>query len=719
MKRKCRIWLPKQLSSADDLSHSLLFGWFVCHSSSCLDVVVAFISDESSLSNAGSKLQDVLHETNEKMPSTLRDKAAFTLLGRYDICLNVNGNSSKITKDKGVCSKAGAYGGPCRYSSLSCGCHKVDGLLEGFREESVSRHWIHLVRDSSEHRLMEFHSSSRLHHIHWNGDLVSQCDVHVVVYDIPVFGSHHFSLSFWNSPLQTEAPRKKPKWVDDLHNRQPLNDMETVVLSINCASAVKIAYKKISTQPETSSRNFSISYLISSLTWRLLATIIGSLSSLFYSLIQLFCLLSSFPIFSWVHIASRRILKNTWINFRVRSSQILYWPIFLEENDMMSICCVEHAEKAALQRHSTWSAMAVDLILGNLIGLGLLFNTETVCSWIFKFTKEFTNDILRSGCVWLMGVPAGFKLNTELAGVLGMVSLNVIQIWSTLWVFMASFIFYLIRAIAILGITFGATVSAAFVIDFITFATLHIMALHWTITLVYSHQIQALAALWRLFRGRKLNPLRQRLDSYGYTVKQHVVGSLLFTPLLLLLPTTSVFYIFFTITSTTINSICMLIEFSISVIHATPYAEIMIWLVRRERFPSGVWFELEHCGEHILESSSNNASEDRSSTDSKNLLREHNIPEKKSSSLMVSNLRSNFLSLGQILLPHYRTIFSGISASSLTTSARGVLSGERMPSKLGLDLPPPRPWMHMPLRQYWILCRNSIISSTANGEFSD
>lgn len=57
MKRKCRIWLPKQLASTDDLTHSLLFGWFRCHSSSCLDVIVAFISDESSLSNGGSKLQ--------------------------------------------------------------------------------------------------------------------------------------------------------------------------------------------------------------------------------------------------------------------------------------------------------------------------------------------------------------------------------------------------------------------------------------------------------------------------------------------------------------------------------------------------------------------------------------------------------------------------------------------------------------------------------------
>ncbi|KAL0756313.1 hypothetical protein Bca101_093981 [Brassica carinata] len=665
MKRQCRIWLPKLLTSTDDLSHSLLFGWFVLHSSSCLDVVVAFITDESFLSsNGGSSLQDVLHETNEKMPLTLRYKAAFTLLGCYDSCLSANGNAPKNATDEDL----------CRYSSLSCGCHKVDGL------GSVSSHWIHMVHDSSSER------GIRMHHIHWNGDIVFQCDVHVlldsiawtcqvIVYDPPVFGSHHFSLSFWNASPQTKAPLKKPSWVNDLHKRQPLTEMqETVILSINCAASAEIAYRKLSTQLETSSRKFSLSYLISTL--------------------------ACFPIFSWVLIASRRVLKNTWINFRIRSCQILYWPIFLQENNMTSISCVEDAEKAALQRHSTWSAMAVDLVLGNLIGLSLLFNTGDVYSWVLHFAKEFTNDILRSGCVWLMGVPAGFKLNTELAGVLGMVSLNVIQIWSTLWIFMASFIFYLIRAVAVMGITFGATVSASFVIDVITFATLHVTALHWAITLVYSHQIQALAALWRLFRGRKMNPLRQRMDSYGYTVKQHVVGSLLFTPLLLLLPTTSVFFIFFTITSTSVNSICMLIEFAVSIIHATPYAEIMIWLVRRQRFPCGVWFEIEHYKKNILNSSSD---------------RSNNSPEKKPV-LMVSNLRSNFLSIGQILLPHYTTMFSGISASSLTTSARGVLSGKRMPSKLGLDLPPPRPWMHMPLRQYWTLCHGSIFSSSRKDE---
>lgn len=113
------------------------------------------------------------------MPSTLQDKTAFTLLGSYNKCLTANGNSSKITTDKDVCSKAGAYGSPCGYSGLSCGCHKVDGLLEDFRKDSVRDYWIHIMQDSLEHRITEFHSSSRLHHIHWNGEIVSQCNVHV------------------------------------------------------------------------------------------------------------------------------------------------------------------------------------------------------------------------------------------------------------------------------------------------------------------------------------------------------------------------------------------------------------------------------------------------------------------------------------------------------------------------------------------------------------
>lgn len=134
------------------------------------------------------------------------------------------------------------------------------------------------------------------------------------------------------------------------------------------------------------------------------------------------------------------------------------------------------------------------------MGITLWFVAEPARIWVSNFAHDFTNDWLRTGCVWLMGNPAGFKLNTELAGVLGMVSLNAIQIWSTLWAFMGFLLVGFTKGLALCGIIFGSTSAAALITDMISLVTMHVLALHLFLSLLYSTQIQALAALWRLFR---------------------------------------------------------------------------------------------------------------------------------------------------------------------------------------------------------------------------
>ena len=117
---------------------------------------------------------------------------------------------------------------------------------------------------------------------------------------------------------------------------------------------------------------------------------------------------------------------------------------------------------------------------------------------------------------------------------------------------------------------------------------------------IFSFPVSSYSCSWWFFgSGRKWNPLHQRLDSYDYTVKQHV-GSLLFTPFLLVLPT-SIFYSFFSIVNTTINLICILIEVTISGIHATPYIKIFLWLAMRTGFPSGIWFEIVSCCSNLID----------------------------------------------------------------------------------------------------------------------
>ncbi|KAL2952606.1 hypothetical protein AAZX31_19G120700 [Glycine max] len=149
--------------------------------------------------------------------------------------------------------------------------------------------------------------------------------------------------------------------------------------------------------------------------------------------------------------------------------------------------------------------------------------------------------------------------------------------------------------------------------------------------------------------------LRQWLDSFDYTVKQQIVGSLLFTPLLLLLPTTSFFYIFFSIVDTTINLVCPLIEVTtISVIHVTPYTKIFLWLVRPGRFPSGIWLEIIGCQSNSTASPSADFTDEITSYKESLHLKDFN--REKSSSL-VSALHSNYLSIGKMISPHYKHVF--------------------------------------------------------------
>ncbi|KAF5184685.1 N-acetylglucosaminyl transferase component family protein / Gpi1 family protein, partial [Thalictrum thalictroides] len=210
--------------------------------------------------------------------------------------------------------------------------------------------------------------------------------------------------------------------------------------------------------------------------------------------------------------------------------------------------------------------------------------------------------------------------------------------------------------------------------------------------------------------GRKWNPLRQRFDSYDYTVKQHVIGSLLFTPLLLLLPTTSVFYIFFTILNTTISFSCILVEAIISILHATPYHEIFLWVVRPGRFPSGIWFDIvsSQSSSVLVSPTVRCFSVDSSSKNSQRRKKEEGNNE--GAHFLLLFLQTNVASIGQITSPQYRAVFREVCAFSGSSSASGILTGSRIQAALQTRLPTTMPWMCITCKEYWCLCFNSVLS---------
>ena len=81
-------------------------------------------------------------------------------------------------------------------------------------------------------------------------------------------------------------------------------------------------------------------------------------------------------------------------------------------------------------------------------------------------------------------------------------------------------------------------------------------------------------SLWRLFRGKKFNPLRNRVDSSPHeNVEQLFVGTLAFTILLFLYPTTLVYYAVFAVLESCLTVTNFLINWL--VVRITLMAEYM------------------------------------------------------------------------------------------------------------------------------------------------
>lgn len=69
---------------------------------------------------------------------------------------------------------------------------------------------------------------------------------------------------------------------------------------------------------------------------------------------------------------------------------------------------------------------------------------------------------------------------------------------------------------------------------------------------IHMLQISLLGSQWRAFRGRKWNPLKQRIDSYdvdGHVSLTRVLSAVVFTLVIFLLPTTTIYYMVFVLVS--------------------------------------------------------------------------------------------------------------------------------------------------------------------------
>ncbi len=201
--------------------------------------------------------------------------------------------------------------------------------------------------------------------------------------------------------------------------------------------------------------------------------------------------------------------------------------------------------EASVLRFALW--LLIDVIVGILVSEA--FKTEADAEKLAQFALFGADQVvlhLRKLITWLMGAPAGLKLNSVLSMSLGRFFLYHIHLWVTFLHVTTPYVShfltsYCLRALSKMGLCMQLCVLQ----DAFNLITFHIHCFYAYARRLFVSQSRGLMSLWRLFRGKKYNPLRDRVDTSYSNVDQLFLGTLAFTIMLFLFPTTLMYFTVF------------------------------------------------------------------------------------------------------------------------------------------------------------------------------
>lgn len=190
---------------------------------------------------------------------------------------------------------------------------------------------------------------------------------------------------------------------------------------------------------------------------------------------------------------------------------------------------------------------SIDFIIGATLFLTLIRNPgiKYQMGKMLAYYTKYMLDLSKDYIIWLMGVPWGIKLNTPLSQFLGTRYLYILELWRLFYSeFISIYLSMFVNFLVIL-LPFGITLPVTALHDFLKFLNLCLICFFIISNRVFTLQFSALKSLGRLFMGKKWNILRERVDSCDYNMNQLLVGTMIFTILLFLLPTTGMYTLIF------------------------------------------------------------------------------------------------------------------------------------------------------------------------------
>ncbi|KAG2231861.1 hypothetical protein INT48_006053 [Thamnidium elegans] len=289
-----------------------------------------------------------------------------------------------------------------------------------------------------------------------------------------------------------------------------------------------------------------------------------------------------------LHALSVRLPKfilNGQVDLRLQ--QLFFWP-----RQYMMLRKQNWANTAKTRAYyiSMW-LVANDIIIGLAIGSFLMANNAAMADRLHRILHKYTVESLHSMMLWFLESPAGLKLNHELGSFLSELFLWLIRLWTLCTQTIEPYTPHIIHAIGISGV-FGVTMIISLSSDFLAFMTLHVYCFYMVAARIFNWQLVILNSLFNLFRGKKRNILRNRIDSCDYDLDQLLLGTSLFTLLMFLFPTVVIYYLTFALGRVGVIFLQAVMETILAFFNHFPLFAIMLRVKDPHRLPGGLEFEI-------------------------------------------------------------------------------------------------------------------------------
>ncbi|CAO3662791.1 unnamed protein product [Umbelopsis ramanniana] len=275
----------------------------------------------------------------------------------------------------------------------------------------------------------------------------------------------------------------------------------------------------------------------------------------------------------------------------LRLQQLCFWP-----GQYMLIRKRRWANTAATRAqyisfyNSMW-LIANDIIIGVTVGSFLINNSYEVSITLHDILNRYTVDPLQMMMDWLLRSPGGLKLNDELGKFLSELFSWLIRLWIVCIQNIRPTTPLILKVIGMSGI-FGVSMIISLSSDLLAFMTLHVYWFYMVAARIFNWQFTILYSLFNLFRGKKRNVLRHRIDSCDYDLDQLLLGTSLFTLLMFLFPTVLLYYLTFASGRVGIIFSQAIMETLLAFFNHFPLFAIMLRIKDPGRLPGGLTFEV-------------------------------------------------------------------------------------------------------------------------------